>query len=343
MKRLNILIITLLMVVSAFAQQNSDGKVSFFSVVNNQSNSMPQAAVSALESKMQQMVTVDGYGSAARCDRFVIVAKPSVVTKDVTPTTPTRISQTVEITFVIGDVVENKTYASCALTFSGIGVNETKAWISVLGKLKPTNEEIKKMLSDAAGKIETYYSANCRTIISKADTDAAQGNYDKAIASLIEIPDICSECFSYAQNKAVEIYQRKIDTEAISLLSKAKAEWVAAPNSVGANKAMQFLKQIKPQTSSYAEKEKLEQNIIEKLSEDERRRWVQEIRRYNDELKLRQKEQQNSHQRQMARISADREERRNSHSREMAQIAACRSIAEKWAENQPRTNVYLNW
>ena len=87
---------------------------------------MPQAAVSALESKMQQMATADGYGCAERCDRFVIVVKPSVVTKEVAPNTPPRINQTVEIIFVVGDVVENKTYASCSLTLTGIGINETK-------------------------------------------------------------------------------------------------------------------------------------------------------------------------------------------------------------------------
>lgn len=325
MKRLNVLIITLLMAVSAFAQQNSDGKVSFFSVVNNQSSSMPQAAISALESKMQQMVTVDGYGSAARCDRFVIVAKPSVVTKDVTPTTPTRISQTVEITFVIGDVVENKTYASCALTLSGIGVNETKAWISVLGKLKPTNEEIKKMLSDAAGKIETYYSANCNTIIAKAESEAGLGNFDKAIALLMDVPDICAECFDKAQQKVVKIYQCKIDAEGATLLSKAKSEWSTSPDSDGAKNAFVYLSQINPSSISFAPKEKFEHEIVAKLSADEQQKWEENRRRYNEELKIRKKEQQNSHL------------------RKMATIAACRSVAEKWAENQPQTKIYLNW
>lgn len=343
MKRFILIFLTMLIFAGCFAQQNPDGRIAIFPVVNNQSGAMTESAVDVLESKMQGIVALDGFGSSSRADRFVIVAKPTVLSKDIAPTSPPRISQTVEITFVLGDVVENKTYASCALTLSGIGVNETKAWITALGKLKPTNEEIQKMLADAAEKIEAYYSANCRTIIAKAETDAAQGNYDKAISTLIEIPDICAECFSDAQNKAVEIYQRKIDAEAIDLLSKANAEWAAAPNSVGANKAIEFLKQIMPQSSIYAEKEKLEQNIFSKLSEDERLRREQEIRRYNDELKLRQQEKQNAHQRQMAAIYADREERRNSHSREMAQIAACRSIAEKWAENQPHTKVYLNW
>lgn len=325
MKRLNILIITLVMTVNAFAHQNADGKVSFFSVVNNQSGTMPQAAASALESKMQQIVTADGYGSAERCDRFVIVAKPSVVTKDVAPTTPPRINQTIEITFVVGDVMENKTYASCSLTLSGIGINETKAWSTAIAKIKPANAEIKKMLIDAYDKIGAYYSANCNTIITKADTDAGLGNFDVAIVSLIDVPNICTECFAKTQQKAAEIYQRKIDTEGASLLSKAKSEWSASPDTDGAQKAFAYLSQIPPSSSSFMAKDSLEQKIATKLSADELRKWEENRRRYNEELKLRQQEQQNSHQRQMATI------------------AACRSVAEKWAENQPQTKVYLNW
>lgn len=325
MKRLNILIITLIMAVSAFAQQNVDGKVSFFSVVNNKSGTMPQAGASALESKMQQMATAEGYGSAARCDRFVIVAKPSVVTKDVAPTTPPRINQTVEITFVVGDVVENKTYASCSLTLTGIGINETKAWSTAIAKIKPANAEIKKMLTEAYDKIGAYYSANCNTIIAKAETNAALGNFEEAIAGLMEVPDICTECFAKAQQKVAEIYKRKIDAEGASLLSKAKSEWSASPDSNGAQKAFALLSQIAPTSASFAAKDSLEQQIATKLSADEQREWEENRRRYNEELKLRQKELQNSHQRQMATI------------------AACRSVAEKWAENQPQTKVYLNW
>ena len=325
MKRLKILIIALIIAVGAFAQQNSDGRVSFFSVVNNESGIIPSAAVPALESKMQQMVTTDGYGSAERCDRFVIVAKPSVVTKDVAPTTPPRISQTVEITFVVGDVVENKTYASCSLTFTGIGVNETKAWSTAIAKIKPANEEIKNMLTDAYDKIGAYYSANCNTIITKAETDAAIGNFDEAVALLIDVPDICAECFAKAQQKVVEIYQRKIDAEGATLLSNAKSEWSASPDSKGAKNAFAYLSQIDPTSVSFEYKEEFEQQIVAKLSADEQRKWEENRRRYNEELKLRQKEQHNVHQRQMATI------------------AACRSVAEKWAENQPQTKVYLNW
>lgn len=326
MKRfLYCILLNLFAIANAFAQQQTDGRVAFFPIVNNESGIMPKAVVSALESKMQQIVTSDGYGSASRADRFVLVAKPTVVTKDVAPTTPPRINQTVEFTFIVGDVVENKTYASCSLTLTGIGTNETKAWSTAIAKIKPANEEFKKMLADAAEKIESYYATNCNTIISKAETCAGMGKYDEAIASLVVIPNICSDCFDKAQQKVLDIYQRKIDSEGTELLSKANSAWSASPNSDGARKAFQYLSQIGPESKAFAEKEALEKAIMAKLSVDEQRKWEQEAKHYNDEVKLKQKEQQNAHQRQLATI------------------AACRSVAEKWAENQPQTKVYLNW
>lgn len=326
MKRLfNCIVLSLLAALSVFAQQQTDGRVAFFAVVNNQSGAMPEAAVSALESKMQQMAASGGYGSAVRADRFVLVAKPSVVSKDIAPTTPPRISQTVEITFVVGDVVENKTYASCALTLTGIGTNETKAWGAAIANIKSANEDIRNMLAEAYDKIGAYYTAGCNAMMAKAESEAGRGNFDVAIAQLMAIPDICTECFEEAQQKAVGIYQRKIDADGAALLAKAKSVWTTSPDTHGAENAFAYLSQIDPSSASFVDKAALEQQIMAKLSADEQRKWEEQLKRYNDGLKLRLKELQNAHQRQMATI------------------AACRSVAERWAENQPQTKVYLNW
>lgn len=325
MKRLTITLITLVIAVGAHAQQNNDGRVTFFSVVNNEQGIVPTAAVTVLESKMRQIVTAEDYGSATRSERFVIVAKPSVITKDVAPTTPPRISQTVEITFVVGDVVENKTYASCALTLTGMGINETKAWIAAIAKIRPENEAFKKMLADAHDKIGTYYSANCNTILAQAETAAGLGHFEEAIASLMDVPDICPECFTKAQHKASEIYQCKIDAEGAALLSKAKSEWAVQPDANGAHNALVYLSQIAPYSSSFTAKDSLEQEIAAKLSADAQRQWEEARKRYNEELNLRQMEQQNSHKQQLAAI------------------AACRAVAEKWGANQPQTKVYIKW
>lgn len=325
MKRFSLTILSLVLAMSAFPQEK-DGRVSFFPVVNNQSDIMPKAIAELLESKMHQAIASSGYGSAKMADRFVVVAKPAVISKDVAPTTPPRINQQVEITFIVGDVIENKVYASCSSDFSGIGMTEIKAWQSALTQLKPTDTVIKRMFAEAYSKIEAYYSTNCKSMMAKAESLAARGQFDEAISLMVNIPDVCHDCFASAQHKAVELYQQKIDSEGAVLLSKAKSEWAAAQNSDGANIALGYLSQINSNSSLYSEKEILLQTIASKLSSDEQRRIEEEQKRYNDELYLRQTEQNQSHKRQMA------------------VIAACRSVAEKWAENQPpQYTVYLNW
>ena len=75
---------------------------------------------------MEQAISKNGFGSNTRADRFVMFAKCNIIEKDVAPTTPPRIMQTVEVTFIIGDVIENTTYASASFELKGIGTNETK-------------------------------------------------------------------------------------------------------------------------------------------------------------------------------------------------------------------------
>lgn len=89
--------------------------------------------------------------------------------------------------------------------------------------------------------------------------------------------------------------------------------------------AICLLDQISINSSAFPEAEAFSNTIASKLSSDKEREWQQKIKQYNDEKTFRDREQANSH------------------ARSMATIAACRSVAEKWAENQPQNTVYLNW
>lgn len=153
--------------------------ISYFPVVIGKD--MPDAAKQSLTAKMSRIIADNGYGSEEQPDRFVMLAKCYVIEKDVTPTTPPRISQTVEITFVIGDVIEDKTFASTSFELKGIGINETKAWQTAVNGLKPANPQIREMFSQASGKIEDYYAANCKNIIAQAKSLAGMGEDERAI------------------------------------------------------------------------------------------------------------------------------------------------------------------
>lgn len=85
-----------------------------------------------LETKMQQLLTNNGFADNQYAVRFVLTAKVDITSKDVVPSTPPRISEKLDVTFFVGDVVENKVYASTTLNLLGIGINENKACISAI-------------------------------------------------------------------------------------------------------------------------------------------------------------------------------------------------------------------
>ena len=323
MKKTVILLLFCLLLSHPAVNGQDNGLISYFPVVVGAD--IPEKAKQSLIAKMEQALTQNGFGCASRTDRFVMLARCNVLEKDVAPTTPPRITQTIEVTFILGDIVENKTYASSTFELKGIGINETKTWQTAFNALKPGNVQFKTMFDNARGKIETYYIDNCKRLIAEAKTMASTGDYDRAIASLMSIPDICYDCHEQALAEVTKIYQQKIDAECAALLSKAKSVWAAKPDSEGGCEALASLSSISITSSSYADADALVAQIAEKLSSDKEREWQQRLKEYNDDKEFRRREQSNSH------------------ARSLATIAACRSVAEKWAENQSETKVYLNW
>ncbi|MDE5567395.1 MAG: hypothetical protein K2J12_03030 [Muribaculaceae bacterium] len=319
------LLITLLTFLCVWTVKASDtsAKLSYFPVVTG--NDIPSASKKLIISKMEQILTQNGYGSLNCTDRFVMLAKCNILQKDIAPTTPPRISQKIEVTFILGDAVENKIYSSTTIELSGIGINETKAWQTAISGIKPANQAYKQMFNEASQKIEYFYSENCESIISQAKTLASTGKSNEAIASLIGVPDICHDCYEKAMVAATEIYQNQIDNEGAALLAKAKNAWSTSPDENGANLALNYLNEISVNSSSFANAESFAETISEKVSSDREREWQLRLRQYKDEKEFREREQVNSND------------------ATMAAIAAARSVAEKWAENQSETKVYLNW
>lgn len=324
MKQTIIALLLCILWLSHFTVKAQDkGKIAYFPVVTGEE--IPELAKQSLIAKMEQVLTQNGFGACTRADRFVMLAKCNILEKDVASTTPPRITQTVEVTLILGDIIENKTYASASLELKGIGTNEMKVWNTVFNGLKSGTPKFKTMFDCARKKIEAFYSGESKRLIAEAKTIASTGDYDRAIASLMSISDICSDCREQALTEVTKIYGQKIDAEGAELLSKAKSIWAKSPDSEGASEALNYLSSISTASGSFTDAEIMIAQITEKLSSDKKREWQQRIKEYNDEKEFRRREQSNDH------------------ARSMATIAACRSVAEKWADNQPQTKVYLNW
>ncbi len=330
-----------LLSIAMQTKAESTGRISYYPTVIGRE--IPNASKELLLSKMEQALAQNGFGSMAQADRFVMVAKCHTLQKDVVPTTPPRISQMVEITFILGDAIENKIYSTASMELKGIGLNETKAWHTAISRIAPKSEAFTTAFSKASSKIEEYYAANCEAILTAASSLAQQGCYDEAIAKAMGIPDVCTSCYEKACQAGADIYHQKISHEAAELLRNAKTIWAAGHDNESASKALQQLAMINPMADIYDAAMKFGSEISATISADKEREWQFKVKQYEDRQKMREKVYADNLQLRKEEQDIRKTELANTHELKMATIAACRSIGENWAKNQPKNNMYQTW
>lgn len=259
---------------------SDENRISMNAVVAD--SDIPAEACRNLEDKLTRAIAANSYADNGYCDRFVLTAKVDILSKDIVPSTPARISQKMDVTFMVGDVIENKVYSTCTASLSGIGINETKAFISAFSKVNPNHKELQAMLMEARQKIVTFYIDHCDEIVRRAQTLADMQRYDEAIFRLMSVLNVCAECYERCQSAASAVYTRKIDNEAVTLLNQAKAEWISHPDAIGAQTVANIISQINPRAKDYKDVVKLRQEISAKLEADAKKKWEFQMKQYED-------------------------------------------------------------
>ena len=291
--------------VSVAAQEHATG-ISLKAVVVD--DDIPAAAVKNIETKLQRALASNGIGDMDNTQRFVLAAKVDVVQNDVMPSNPPRVSKKLDLTLMVGDVVENKIYETCTMSLAGIGTNDAKAFVSAFSRVNPNNEDLQTMLAAAKEEIMAYYENNCDYIISNANSLAGQQKYDEAIARLMSVPEVCMECYEKCRAAAVEIFGQKLDADCTGLLNEAKNEWMHSKDAEAAAKVAGIISRIDPLWPDYPEVVKFRNEISAKLSADEKREWDIMVKKYEDERQFKQ-----------------------------SIVDACREIGVAWGKNQPQT------
>lgn len=293
MKKIAIMIVAMLMATMSMAQDY--GRIAINVLVPTLPN-VPEEARAALETKMQQVASQYGLASNGLTDRFVMTAKVNVTSKDVTPTTPVKISQKMEVTLFIGDVIDNKVYESVVLSVAGVGQSETQSIIKAFNQIRPTNPKLKTFVENAERKIIEYYINNCSYILTEANTLAQQRKYDAVIAKLMAVPEVCKECYEQCMAKAIEVYQSKIDNEGAILVQQARNKWLITRDYAAATKALSILSEIEPLSKAQTDANKLVEEIdvhlreLDAVAEEQRKQeWEFAIKQYNDRVKTQHK------------------------------------------------------
>lgn len=303
-----LLFFTLLLSLSVQAQTADEGRISIKAVMPD--GDIPAEAARNMETRLQRVLTNAGFADNGYAERFVLTAKVDVTNKDIAPTTPARVSEKMDITFIVGDVVENKIYSTATVSVAGIGTNENKALISAFTKVNPNMKQLADMLTEAKEKIVDFYTNHCTEQQTAARTLASMGKYDEAISHMLAVPNVCADCYEQCQSLATTFYQQKIDAEALAQLEKARNAWMQNSNADGAAEVAACLNTISPYAASYKDAVKLRNTVAAKLKADEQREWNFQMLQYKD-----------------------------AQTNKQAVIKAARDVAVAWASHRPSTVV----
>lgn len=298
MKRFIIFVLILFSSISVFAQ--NEAKIAVSVVIPDDSN-IPQVSMAVLQNKMKAMVVQNGYVDMVE-QRFVLTASVDVLEKGYN--SAGMLMQKMAVTFYIGDVLENKLYATTVLNTMGIGQSDIKVYNMAFQRLSPSAPQIVQLLEQANRQVIEYYTTHYPNLITETNRLVEIGQYDEAIAKLITVPNICQESYKDAQNKCIEIYKQKMealasqqkaktDKEGLVLIQQAKAVWSSKQDYETASQALTLLAQIDPESGCIEQANEFIRTINDKLRVDEQHKAAQEkanwefkMRKYEDNLAM---------------------------------------------------------
>lgn len=246
--------ITLLMasITSSFAQEAAQPamsdmqRISLGTLVDE--TRVPSNAKRLLSQRLEQVISKNGLGSS-KGNRFVLAASITELGKETTQTAPIMYIVHLSVNLVIGDAVEGTKFAATSIEVKGLGASESKAYTEALKGIKTTDPILKGFITQGKDRILKYYETNCDFIMKEANTLADQKEYDKAISMLVQVPNICTDCYNKVMDASVEIYKRKIENDCQVNISNAKA-------AIAANQwdeAIKFLAGYTPDIPCYSE------------------------------------------------------------------------------------------
>jgi hypothetical protein len=283
------------------AASNSGKKNLALSVwVSDNINGMTPEARNNLRNKLTQIASKQGIAASPGYSRFILTANVVVQEKYITPAAPPKQAYKLDITFYVGDDFEGKVFATHTTTVTGIGDNETKAYLNALKSIKVADPAYKKLMDLGAAKIVDYFNTQCDFVIKEAQTLAAAQKYEEALWKLTAVPEVCADCWKRAMDEADAVFQKKIDRECQIILAEATNTWNAGQNLEAAEKAGAVLVNIDPNSNCFDQAMALSGKIAQRVKElDDREEAAKK-----EELLFQRKMEEKSAQAEQDRVKA---------------------------------------
>lgn len=248
-----------------------------------QGEDVPDDVNEMLMSRLEVAITALGdIVASPDIDRFFVSGKISHLYKDVVPGPPMQHAMHSTLTLYIGDVINQKVYATTTLELRGVGTSETRAFVNAFRQLNAQNEKLTKFIKQGSQKVIDYYNKEYPNLIKQASQASSLHNYEQALSLLVLVPECC-EGYDKTSKLTLSIYDKYINYVGRKLLAEAKGAWATSPDAYGAEKAYVLLNQIDPDAACYKDAEALHNEMKKVVKEN----WDFENKtKYNNEIDM---------------------------------------------------------
>lgn len=260
---------------------------------------LPKDAKKSLDMKLLQMVTLNGMGSFS--GRFALTPNVVFLDKQVTATVPAKYIVEMEVSIYLLDVIEQVVLDEKSFVIKGVGQHENKAIIQAINNIGPRTPQNRMFIDGCRSKIIDYYTTRVPTLVKKADMFMQQEKYDEAMATLVDIPENIDQ-YELVADRMVVIYKKKLDVEAQSLITEAKAAITLKKY----EEALGSLTSVHPSSSYSKTAESMMESIKKRIDEEEKAAIEREIQKYEDAKAERSKAMDNAHEIRKIEIEAQK-------------------------------------
>ena len=279
MKRIASILLAAMMSATLFAAETTFLPISVMAM--DDLEPFPDGAKVLIENRLNQILTKNGIAGLDYNDQFILTVTATPIDKDIIAGPPSKISEKMEMNFYILDAYAKKIFSTTNLKVRGLGETETRCYLNAFSNIPVQSPDLTQFIEEGKQKIIAYYDHEADALIKKAQFLAKQKKYEEALYTVMLIPQQSAK-YDAAIEAGVEIYQQHIDNECNINLAKARAAWAAEQNSIGAEKAGQYLVNILPEAGCYDEAMVLYREIKGKVLDD----WKFEMRKYDDSVEL---------------------------------------------------------
>ena len=165
----------------------------------------PQGAAEALGARMLQITSQNGIAGYGGNPSFVLAAEVTPFEQGVTATAPAKSYIRYKVNFFVANVTTGEIFGVAQQDVMGVGDSETMAMLNAMQSVA-SDDALQSMLKQSSQKIVNWYESHKSTVIGQINNYVRIGDYAKAYAMLISIPEEATTCYEYAQKHLDEIH-----------------------------------------------------------------------------------------------------------------------------------------